>query len=73
MPRALLMQYSWPGNVRELEKAIEHAIVMGHTDEILREGLPSALLEEQSPGSTASRYHDILNQTKKTARSHDAG
>jgi DNA-binding NtrC family response regulator len=31
------MQYSWPGNVRELENAIEHAIVLGLTDEILPE------------------------------------
>src|SRR5207244_2277560 len=33
--RSLVMQYSWPGNVRELENAIEHAIVMGLTEEIL--------------------------------------
>jgi Nif-specific regulatory protein len=63
--RSLLMQYSWPGNVRELENAIEHAIVMGLTDEILPEDLPNALLEEQSSGLTAARYHDTLNQTKK--------
>jgi transcriptional regulator with GAF, ATPase, and Fis domain len=63
--RALLMQYSWPGNVRELENAIEHAIVMGLTDEILLEDLPGALLEEQSSGLAAARYHNTLNQTKK--------
>lgn len=62
--RSLLMQYSWPGNVRELENAIEHAIVMGLTDEILPEDLPNALLEEQSSG-LAARYHNTLNQTKK--------
>jgi transcriptional regulator with GAF, ATPase, and Fis domain len=62
--RSLLMQYSWPGNVRELENAIEHAIVMGLTDEILVEDLPNALLEEQ-PSVLAGRYHDTLNQTKK--------
>jgi transcriptional regulator with PAS, ATPase and Fis domain len=62
--RSLLMQYSWPGNVRELENAIEHAIVMGLTDEILPEDLPDALLEEQSSG-LAARHHDTLNQTKK--------
>jgi DNA-binding NtrC family response regulator len=62
--RALLMQYSWPGNVRELENAIEHAIVMGLTDEILPEDLPNELLEEQSSG-LAARYHDALNQTKR--------
>ena len=63
--RALLMQYSWPGNVRELENAIEHAIVLGLTDEILAEDLPSILLEEQSAGLAAARYHNTLSQTKK--------
>jgi transcriptional regulator with GAF, ATPase, and Fis domain len=62
--RALLMRYSWPGNVRELENAIEHAIVMGLTDEILPEDLPNGLLEEQS-AELAGRYHNTLNQTKK--------
>jgi Nif-specific regulatory protein len=62
--RSLLLQYSWPGNVRELENAIEHAIVMGLTDEILPEDLPDALLEEQA-SALAGRYHDTLNQTKK--------
>jgi transcriptional regulator with GAF, ATPase, and Fis domain len=63
--RSLLMQYSWPGNIRELENAIEHAIVMGLTDEILPEDLPTALLEEQSSELSAARYHNTLNQTKK--------
>jgi transcriptional regulator with GAF, ATPase, and Fis domain len=63
--RTLLMEYSWPGNVRELENAIEHAIVMGLTDEILPEDLPNAVLEEQSSGLESARYHNTLNQTKK--------
>ncbi len=63
--RSLLMQYSWPGNVRELENAIEHAIVLGLTDEILPEDLPDALLEEQSSALPPARYHNTLNQTKK--------
>ena len=62
--RSLLMQYSWPGNIRELENAIEHAIVLGVTDEILPEDLPQALLEEQSSEMMAL-YHSTLNQTKK--------
>jgi DNA-binding NtrC family response regulator len=48
-----------------LENAIEHAIVMGLTDEILTEDLPNALLEEQSPGLAETRYHRALNQTRK--------
>jgi transcriptional regulator with GAF, ATPase, and Fis domain len=63
--RFLLMEYSWPGNVRELENAIEHASVMGLTDEILPEDLPDTLLEAQPSESAAARYHSTLNQTKK--------
>jgi Nif-specific regulatory protein len=63
--RSLLMNYTWPGNVRELENAIEHAIVLGLTEEILPEDLPIAVLEEQSDELAGARYHDVLNQTKK--------
>ena len=63
--RQLLLSYSWPGNVRELENAIEHAIVLGLTEEILPEDLPVAILEEQSAELEGALYHDILNNTKK--------
>jgi len=63
--RALLLNYSWPGNVRELENAIEHAIVLGLTEEVLPEDLPVAILEEQSAELEGARYHDVLNHTKK--------
>jgi transcriptional regulator with GAF, ATPase, and Fis domain len=63
--RTLLMGYSWPGNVRELENAIEHAIVLGLTEEILPEDLPNGILEEQSAELEGARYHDVLNQSKK--------
>lgn len=63
--RALMMSYSWPGNVRELENAIEHAIVMGLTDQLLPEDLPSGILEEQSASLPGGRYQDVLNKTKK--------
>ena len=63
--RTLLMNYSWPGNVRELENAIEHAIVLGLTEEILPEDLPTAILEEQSAAIEGARYHSVLNQAKK--------
>jgi transcriptional regulator with GAF, ATPase, and Fis domain len=63
--RTLLIGYSWPGNVRELENAIEHAIVLGLTEEILPEDLPNGILEEQSVGLAGARYHDVLNETKK--------
>jgi transcriptional regulator with PAS, ATPase and Fis domain len=63
--RTLLTSYSWPGNVRELENAIEHAIVLGLTEEILPEDLPTAILEEQSAGLEGARYHAVLNHAKK--------
>ena len=63
--RALLMNYSWPGNVRELENAIEHAIVLGLTDEILPEDLPSSMIEEQSARLKGTRYYTVLNNAKK--------
>jgi Nif-specific regulatory protein len=63
--RFLLVNYSWPGNVRELQNAIEHAIVMGLTEEILPEDLPPALLEEQGDQVAGSRYHHTVNRIKK--------
>jgi Nif-specific regulatory protein len=63
--RALLVGYSWPGNVRELENAIEHAIVLGLTEEILPEDLPICMIEERSGDVAGSRYHDVLNRAKK--------
>jgi Nif-specific regulatory protein len=63
--RELLIGYTWPGNVRELENAIEHAIVLGLTEEILPEDLPICILEEQSVRVAGARYHDVLNETKK--------
>ena len=63
--RSLLLNYNWPGNVRELENAIEHAMVLGLSDEILVEDLPEALLETQSTQRDSMKYHDRLNQLKK--------
>jgi len=63
--RSLLMKYSWPGNVRELENAIEHAMVLGLSDEIVVEDLPEALLETQSSQANSMKYHDRVNQLKK--------
>ena len=63
--RSLLLRYSWPGNVRELENAIEHALVLGLSDEIVVEDLPEALLETQSTERDSVKYHDRVNQLKK--------
>jgi len=36
----ILVNYEWPGNVRELENAIERAIVIGKSNEIIPDDLP---------------------------------
>ena len=46
--REMMMRYDWPGNVRELENAMEHASVLGMTDEILPEDLPINLFKQQA-------------------------
>ncbi|PYS72623.1 MAG: hypothetical protein DMF73_07790 [Acidobacteria bacterium] len=62
----LLLSYEWPGNVRELQNAIERAVVMGTTGDILREDLPEAVLEANAPAaSPPSGYHDNVTSTKK--------
>ncbi len=63
--RDLLEGYNWPGNIRELENAIEHAVVLGLTEEILPEDLPDSILEEQSAVLSGARYHDVITRTKK--------
>ena len=64
--RAYLLHYDWPGNVRELENAIERAIVLGSTDQILAEDLPDSLLETVAPsGISSNHYHDAIQNAKR--------
>ena len=63
--RALLVNYDWPGNVRELENAIEHAIVLGASDEIRPEDLPESLLERQAAKPAGTKYHTAISELKK--------
>jgi transcriptional regulator with GAF, ATPase, and Fis domain len=63
--RALLMNYDWPGNIRELENAIEHAIVLGASDEIRPEDLPETLLELPASKSDGTKYHAAISDLKK--------
>ena len=44
----LLTHYDWPGNVRELENVIEHAVVLGRSDVIRAEDLPSQIRQAKS-------------------------
>jgi Nif-specific regulatory protein len=64
--QARLRNYDWPGNVRELENAIERAVVLGTTEQILLEDLPESVLEsEPATAEQATKYHDAVAQTKK--------
>lgn len=65
--RKRLMTYDWPGNVRELENAIERAVVLGTTEQILADDLPEAVVEADPTVSVeeASSYHEQVVRTKK--------
>src|ERR1041385_2409757 len=63
--RKWLTSYDWPGKGRELENAIERAVVLGTTDQILAEDLPEALLERESTAAAPTSYHVAVAQTKK--------
>ncbi len=65
--QAQLGGYDWPGNVRELENAIERAVVLGTTEQILVEDLPEAVLEKEgaTEASSKTRYHEAVTETKK--------
>ena len=58
-----ITKYDWPGNVRELENAIERAVVIGKTEEILVEHLPfqrNTLEEPESKKLSAIEKRHIL-------------
>lgn len=58
-----ITKYDWPGNVRELENAIERAVVIGKTEEILVEHLPfqrSTIEEPESKKLSAIEKRHIL-------------
>lgn len=64
---ACLTHYDWPGNVRELENAIERAVVLGSTGQILRDDLPESLTESSSTldGSSADYHVEIARKKKE--------
>jgi transcriptional regulator with GAF, ATPase, and Fis domain/pSer/pThr/pTyr-binding forkhead associated (FHA) protein len=61
-----LTSYDWPGNVRELENALERAIVLGATEQILADDLPESIVESgvaTSPSGT--KFHETIKEFKK--------
>lgn len=61
-----LMSYDWRGNVRELENAIEHAVVLGSTEQIMLEDLPPAISKlERSAQTGISSFKKSVEEHKK--------
>ena len=63
--RAWLQSYSWPGNVRELENAIERAMVLGSSDQILPEDLPEHIRESRPADVTVGLYEEAVEAAKR--------
>jgi len=64
-----LVGYDWPGNVRELQNAIERAVVLGSSDQIVPEDLPDSLLDAPAiaaPGG-APELHEVVRNAKMLA------
>jgi transcriptional regulator with GAF, ATPase, and Fis domain len=67
---ACLIAHDWPGNVRELDNAVEHAVVLGSTAQILPEDLPDVIAEASASGlpsgaTTPGRFHEAVKVAKR--------
>jgi two-component system response regulator HydG len=65
---ACLAAHDWPGNVRELENAIERALVLGTTEEILADDLPESVLENgtiTSSSASGLKFYQAIREIKK--------
>jgi len=64
-----LSRYHWPGNVRELENAVERAVVLGSTPQILPEDLPDAVAEAAvfapPQGALVGEFHAEVKEAKR--------
>ena len=60
-----LVSYSWPGNVRELENAMERAVVLGSTEEVLVEDLPESILDAVDIGDLSGAYQKSVMGAKR--------
>ncbi len=65
--RAALLRYAWPGNVRELENAVERAVVLGSTEQILAEDLPDVVLDAYPRRDSGDQtFQDAVADYKRT-------
>jgi transcriptional regulator with PAS, ATPase and Fis domain len=64
----LLIRNRWPGNVREIENAIERAVLVSKTGEILPNDLPEQIREEGTPSQDFTiPPHRTLAEIEKMA------
>jgi len=65
-PEALqcIESYDWPGNVRELENAIEHAVVLGEDNMVLRADLPDSVWEA-APAEQLGAFESSVTGAKR--------
>jgi two-component system response regulator AtoC len=54
---SMLLSYRWPGNVRELENAIERAVLLAESDQVVPQNLPDRIW---SPPSAASERESLM-------------
>jgi Nif-specific regulatory protein len=63
---AALLRHDWPGNVRELENAIERAVVLGASEEIMPEDLPETIFESGAAAAAGTGgYQDAVVEAKR--------
>jgi Nif-specific regulatory protein len=65
---ACLVAHDWPGNVRELENAIERALVLGTTEQVLPDDLPESVLESATITSSSSpglKFYQAIREIKR--------
>jgi two-component system response regulator AtoC len=69
-----LVSYDWPGNVRELANAIERAIVLARSDEIVAEDLPTKIRDyippQVSHGGTDPSALEPLDEVERRYIQH---
>ena len=62
----MLIAYRWPGNVRELENAVEHAVVVCKTSEIIPANLPGTVKNGiPAPGAGGNTVPGSLEESEK--------
>jgi len=63
-----LAAYAWPGNVRELENAIERAVVLGQSEELLPADLPETIVEPAAAAAVAGAPGALRTSVSQTKR-----